>query len=272
VGVSVDDRITVIITASPRPADPDTSMLLETIASIRRYLPTVNILIGCDGVRDEQPERADPYADLVAGLAIWASTQGGVSVIHFMDHRHQTGMVTHFAGAIDTPFVLFMEQDAPLEGDISFPDILATMHGDKLNVVRFLHEVAVHDEAAHLFLERTPTKGRRYVRTVQYSSRPQVVRTSVMRQWTEMWGPKTRSMIEDFLYGWYEHGLKQYGLRDTWARGRMAIWAPGPNMKHSGHLDGRGSDPKFPIHIEVEGETPPGSPHNGDYDIGGIYS
>jgi hypothetical protein len=271
VGVTPDEQITVIITASPRPADPDLSMIQETIASIRRYLPTVNILIGCDGVRDEQPERAGPYDELLERLVQWGRNQPGVWVTRFTLHHHQTGMVSHFVDAIDTPFVLFMEQDAPLEGDIVFADVLADMNADGLNVVRFLHEPEVFDSAAYLYLERTPLPGRRYVRTVQYSSRPQVVRTSVMREWTRMWGPKTRSMIEDFLYGWYDHGRVE-NVRAAWRRGRMAIWAPGPNLKHSGHLDGRGSDPKFPIHIEVEGETPPGAPWNGDYDIGGINS
>jgi hypothetical protein len=269
--MTADQQITVIITASPRPADPDTSMLLETIASIRRYLPSAPIICGFDGVRDEQPEREGPYKELVAWFWKHADEAfgGDFNVKVFTPHVHQTGIVTSAIDEVKTPFVLFMEQDAPLEGDIVFGDVLNAMIYHRLNVVRFLHEVAVLDEATYLYLETTPPPGIPFVRTVQYSSRPQVVRTSVMRQWVKMWGPRTRSMIEDFLYGWYDHG-RAVSLLGAWQRGRMAIWAPGPNLKHSGNLDGRGTDPKYPIHIEVEGETPIGAPHNGDYDIGGI--
>ena len=51
----------MIVTTSPVPSHPSTSDIEHTIGSIREHLPTAEIVIVADGVRQEQQDRRKTY-------------------------------------------------------------------------------------------------------------------------------------------------------------------------------------------------------------------
>jgi hypothetical protein len=110
-----------------------------------------------------------------------------------------------------------------------------------LDVVRFHHESHILDDHQHLMLDETPNVlgGLLPVyRTSQWSQRPHVARVDYYTRIIDTYFPKTcNTMIEDKM-----HSVCQ---DRAWQANRLAVYAPGPNIKRSLHTDGRGDDPKF---------------------------
>ena len=76
------------------------------------------------------------------------------------------------------------------------------------------------------------------IRTNQWSRRPHVSRVDYYRRLLDDYFPTTgRTMIEDLAYSVVQ--------RYPWRYNRLALYAPGPNMKRSLNLDGREDDPKY---------------------------
>lgn len=269
-----DDEITVIMVTSPSPLHPDSSIIETTLESVVERLPAAEILLGFDGVREEQDHRANDYWEFARRMCAMTNESNTICPFVFTEHHHQSGMVLKLLDEVTTPYIMFIEGDCPLVAHIDFDAVLAEMQRHDLNHMRFLHEAQVLEEHEHLFLETRPRFGTRHLRTVQYSTRPSVIRTDWMRRMmTTYFTPRSRTMIEDVLYGPLQHGwtrpyTNRKRLLDVWSKHRAAIWAPYANIKHSTHLDGRGSDPKYPMFMSYpEGEPPEGAPvagwHNG---------
>lgn len=270
-----DDEITVIIPTSPIPSHPDTAIIEETIASIRERLPTAEILITCDDVRPEQMERHDDYYEYVRRLTLLCNHQQNICPITHMTHQHQSGMMKSVLAEVHTPHVLYVEHDCPLVGDIDFDEIIEIMARDELPSMRFFHETEMQPGSEHLFgLE----PGSRYARTVQWSQRPHLARTDWYRDiMATYFGVNSRTMIEDVMHGVVQSDLptwkpdmkpdeaKQWdrAIDKTWRRWRMAVYAPDGSWKRSAHLDGRATDPKYPMTVAYDGERPPGAPPEG---------
>jgi hypothetical protein len=167
---------------------------------------------------------------------------------------------------VRTPYVLYVEHDTPLIGEIDFGAILLEMQVNELGVMRFYHEASIHPEHAHLVGERH----NRWLETIQWSQRPHLAETAWYRNvMATCFGAEARTFIEDVLHGIIQHGssypqgIRAPEGREAWQRWRIAIWAPEGDIKRSTHLDARGDDPKYPLLVSYPGERPEGAPPEG---------
>ena len=272
-GTTPDDLITVVIPSSPTPHHPDTSMIISVVDSIRERLPLAEILITCDGVREEQMHRRDKYIEYLDRLTQWTNRRDNIVPIIYRDHMHESGMLKRMIHEIRTPYVLYIESDTYLVGDIDFQQVLNEMRDWHLNGVRFTNEAHVPPSHERLFLETKPLDGCNHLRTVQLSTRPNVWDMRWLRRMVDTYiGTDSRSMIEDLFYGPVQHGwAKPYAdqelLRSVWEKHRQAVWAVGPNIKRSEHLDGRGEDPKYANFVAYDGEVPEGGTWAGQHEM-----
>ena len=265
------DMITVIIPTSPVPSNPSLEMIQNTVQSIRIDLPGAEILITCDGVRDEQLDRADDYHVFLHRLCMWTNTQHNVWPIISPTHRHQSGMMFDALSLVRTHFVLYVEHDAPLEGVIPWADVLRTMADSDLNSMRFLHETHIPPGSELLFLDHAALPAQEdtapFVRTIQWSQRPHLARTDWYRRvMFDHFDPEARTFIEDVMHGVVQAGTYAGRKRalEAWERWRMAVYAPEGSWKRSGHYNGRAEDPKFPMYMKYpNGQRPEGAPPEG---------
>lgn len=246
----LDSQITVVIPTSPIPSHPSLAIIEETIASVRHWLPTAEILVMIDGVRDEQAHRENDYAEYQRRL-LWRMNfdYERVTPIRFYEHRHQAAMMRYTLELIDTPLVLFVEHDTPLVTDepIDMDGCADLIRRGDLNVVRFFHEAVRQPDHRHLELDDEPLIGMHqpYVRTIQWSQRPHLASTAFYRSMLDRhFSAGARTMIEDVLHGKAEEDWLRDGPM-AWNLWRIGIYAPGDNLKRSFHLDGRQGDPKF---------------------------
>ena len=264
------DLITPIIVTSPIPSHPYMDIMVETVDSVMSRLPDSDILIACDGVRDEQSDRTVDYHTYLWKLCEWTAGRHQVTPFVHREHLHQSGLLRRILPQVRTPFVLFVEHDTPLVGDIPFDDIITEMLTSNLNSMRLLHEASVLPDYEHLFLEwregAVPWR-----ETLQWSQRPHVARTNWYRQTVRTYfGEDSRTMIEDVMHGVVQHNAgvsvtytDRKRAADAWNRWRMGVYTPRGDMKRSGHTDGRAGDPKFDMLIAYDGERPDGAPAEG---------
>lgn len=274
----VDQHVTVIVPTSPIPSHPNTSMIRQTIASIRAQLPTAEILITCDGLRPEQEDRREAYDEFLSELCRWTNRQHNICPIVHTEHRHQSGMMLDVLDQIETPYVLYVEADCPLEGEIPWDDILNEMGSWNLHSMRFYHFDSISEGSEHLFALADVGWVAKFRPTVQWSQRPHLARTDWYRDIMErQFDDDARTFIEDVMHGVVQHGLPherpdesdeaayawRIRLDEVWAWWRMAVYAPEGSWKRSGHLDGRGDDPKFPMLVKYPPDARPGGPQEG---------
>lgn len=266
-----DERITVIVPTSPSPLHPSLEIIEPVIQSVRAYLPTARIIIACDGVNPNQPERIAAYHEYLYRLTQWCLPQRDVIPVVFGEWLHQSGMMKRLIGSVTTEYVAFIEGDCTLEGDIDMTAVLAEMETHDLNHMRFLHETKVLDGYRYLFLESEPRPGTSHVRTIQFSTRPAIIRTAWMREtMATYFSDQARTMIEDVMYKVWLHGYvaknherhpaEKGRAAALWQRHRGAVWASTDNLLRSRHLDNRREDPKYDMIFDYPDERPPGAP------------
>ncbi len=230
--------ITVVVTASPIASHPDTTILDETLDSLRHHLPHAAIWVLFDGVRDEQKHMREAYEQHQALAA-----RGDVVFRRFPKHLHQVGMLRQVIDDIETPLMLFMEQDTPLLTDrvIDWDLITEWVSSGKSNCVRLAHEEVVVPEHGYLFFGRE--REAPLLRTAQYSARPHVASVAKYREWLSYFTPEANSFLEDKLHSVVQENVK----RDGWWAERVHLYAPenDQGFRRSGHLDGRAGAPKY---------------------------
>lgn len=261
------DMVTVIIPTSPTPSNPDISLIVDTISSVRERLPEAEILITCDGLREEQADRATDYYEYLRRLCAWTNTQRNITPFVYPNHRHQSGMMKAILPEIRTRFLLYVEHDAPLIGEIDFYRMVEMMLEDGLSSLRFMHEARIQDGHEHLFFHDIDNHGHPWIATSQWSQRPHLARTGWYHGIMDNWfGAEARTFIEDVMHGVVQHGV--YAARKQplggWEAFHMAVYAPEGDMKRSTHTDGRGSDPKYPMIIRYDNGRPEGAPPEGE--------
>jgi hypothetical protein len=261
---TASDQITAVVVTSPSPLHPSIDMIMETIHSVRNRLPDAEILIGVDGLRPDDGRVS--YYEYARRLCAAVNPMRNVCPVVYGEHLHQSGMMSHLIGEVETKYILFMEHDTPLHGVIDFDECLMLMGHSHLDYLRFHYDDSIAPEHAPMFLETTPGK-KKFIRTIQYSARPHLVRTDTLEWWLATYFGKSKTFLEDTLHSVLAHPTEaEYNMDrlarnlSIWQRNRLAVYTPTKNFQRSYHLDGRRGADKRPTWIEYDGATPPGCP------------
>ena len=243
------NQITAVICTSPIRSHPDTTMIQETLDSIRQRLPLcTETIIMIDGIRPEQEYLRAQYEEYVYKLLHICNDYDCLTPVVFDTHMHQSGMLKAVLPMVRTPNILFVEHDTPLIGDIDFQAIVDAVNTDAVNVVRLHHETHVLPDHEHMMLDSAPVDiaGAPLLKTVQWSQRPHVAKKSFYeRILREHFSENARTMIEDVMHGKVHAPYVDRG-RGAWLDFKLWMYCPDPlDMKRSGNLDGRGEEDKY---------------------------
>jgi hypothetical protein len=231
-----DDDITVLIPSSYCQSHPNSEMLWKTISSVRRYLPTAEILIMMDGNSGHEDYLEYQRSVLNAVKYGWGSFN--ISVKVFTDGYHQSGMTRWaMANFVKTPYVLFVEHDTPLTvapgKGINFASMLDVMKYGQLDYLRFHYQTQIHPLHEHLMDGTMEYAGERVMMTHQWSQRPHLAPSDFYRRMLEdYFGADERMFIEERMHSEATRTPKSF---------RMAIYYPEGDIERSYHLDGRKS-------------------------------
>ena len=237
--------ITAVVPVSPIKSHPDPAILVQTLDSIRTCLPDAELVVTFDGVRDEQEHRRTDYEEFIR-RTLWLLDHhyGNVLPIIFDDHMHQTGMMREALDDIDTPLIIYVEQDTPLVTDepIDWHTITDFILSGQSNTVRLHHEGVIPDEHQHMIHGNDGM----FIRTSQWSQRPHVSSTAYYRRiMADYFTPAAKSFIEDRMHGVVDQAFRRDGMLG-WNQHRLHIYDPGNgNMKRSYTTDGRAGEPKY---------------------------
>ncbi|MCD6056562.1 MAG: hypothetical protein K0R44_34 [Thermomicrobiales bacterium] len=261
VGNDAPHPLTVIVPTSPIKSHPSTKIIEETVRSIRERTDA-EILITCDMPRSELSHYKERYTDYLRDLMLLAEHEWwNVTPIVMNKFCHQVEMLRRTLPHIDSKYLMYVEHDTPLVGDIDFDQVIAAMKASDLNVIRFYHEAAVHPEHEHLMTGAVHSNGWRP--TMQWSQRPHVAKVSFYEKFIlRHFETTARCMIEDAMFGIVEGAWLSQGA-DAWESWRMGLWHPaGDSIQRSTHLDGRGPDSKYEEQFKYRyrGDRPPGAP------------
>jgi len=245
-----DDRITVVVTTSPIPSHPSTTVIDETIASIRESLPTAQIVVAVDGVRPEQVYAKDRYFWYIERL-LWKCNFEWHNVVPVVldEWGHQANLTRRALDFVDTETILFVEHDTPVCGDIPWANLIEAIHTGAANAIRLHQDVEIHPDHEAILLDDQPWEvaGVPMRRSSAWWQRPHLASTEFYRRFLDDYFPTTsRTMIEDRLYS----PVHLDSLDGNWGRWKVWVYTPKGNMQRSRHLDGRQDQPKFEMRYE----------------------
>lgn len=227
-------QITVLVACSPIPSYPNTEVLDRTVESIRDRLPDSPIIFMFDGLNPKDIAKKEPYGELIQKY-LWKTNfdlSPAIPLV-FEDHKHQSGMTREALKFVETPVILFVEQDTPLHDEIPFEELAEVVNTGYANVIRFHHEAQIHPEHEYLMLDIEPIEilGQPLLRTRQWSQRPHLASTNFYRQICEQYWDEHPRFIEHVMYGLnISHEFDEF---------RTHIYAPEGTLVRSLHLDGR---------------------------------
>lgn len=248
-----DDWITAIVTTSPLERHPDTSIIEETIGSIRAQLPFAEIIVVADGVRPEQEHLRGDYDQYLRKL-LWLTNFEWPNVVPILmpEWVHQANCTRAALEFVATPQVLFVEHDTPIVGEIDWLGLVGVIEQEEAEAVRLHIDEAIHPDWDRLMLDKetvylnswgTETVPLR--RTFQWWQRPHLASTAFYRDKVmPCFSPASRTMIEDAFYSVVESNVIDNGP-EAWERYKVWVYTPAGGFKRSGHLDARGNAPKF---------------------------
>lgn len=246
--VGADDRITAVVTTSPITSHPDTSIIEQTIASIREQLPTAEIIVAFDGVRPEQQWLKALYEEYVRRI-LWKCNYEWTNVLPVImpEWGHQANTTRLALQFVETETMLFVEHDTPILGEIPWDDLIGLIEDGHLNVLRLHQDVAIHPDHEQIMLDRKPQiiNGVPIRRTKAYWQRPHLASTEFYRE-TIIGNIRedSRTMIEEPTYSAMFIDCTDH-RRTDWDRWKVAIYSPPGDIRRSGHFDGRGEEPKY---------------------------
>lgn len=247
----IDQRgLTVLVPTSPVESNPDTSIIENTIATIRAHLPATEIIITFDGVRPEQEERRANYEEYVKKV-LWMCNKvwKNVTPIVFEQHMHQVAMAREALKYVKTNKILYVEHDTPLTPDrpIDWANIALMVDSGEADLVRFHFEAFIPKEHEWLMIDKQPqiVRGVPAVRTIQWSQRPHVASTAFYRRiLNDHFTQDARTFIEDKMHSVVISAYTAEQLQG-WNKFKLWIYHPEPDIKRSYHTDGRGSESKY---------------------------
>lgn len=242
-GVENNNLISVVIPISPIPSNPDTKIIMETIQSIRHHLDCP-IYLTFDGVRKEQIDMLPSYQEYTRSI-LWQLRQyKNVYPIIFYDHLHQVGLMREVIKLIQTPLLLYVEQDTPLVIDevIEWDKINNFIMSGESNLVRLHFEGVIPKDHESLMIGK-PDKG--FLKTVQWSQRPHIASTAFYKRILETYFTENANcFIEDLIHGKLMEDWINYGMQG-WNQWRVHIYHPKGHIKRSYNLDGRAGSKKY---------------------------
>lgn len=236
--------LTVVIPVSPIASHPETSIIEETVASIRHHLPDAELLLTFDGVRPEQEARRADYEEAIRRTLWLAKGWGAVCPFVWDQHLHQVGMMRAVIDEIRTPLLLFVEQDTPLytSETIDWSACIDFILSGKGNSIRFAHES--HIPAEHAYLMHGLVDGM-FMRTSQYSARPHLASVAYYRHLLDNYfTPEANCFLEDPLHSVCSEAAKLRGEEGLREHG-LFIYHPEGSILRSRHSDGRAGEDKF---------------------------
>lgn len=240
-----ENKITVIIPCSPIKSHPSTSIIAETIENTRHHLPNAEIIVTFDGVREEQEHRRADYEEAIRQVLWKSNNDWKLYPIIFDEHIHQVGMAREIINEIDTPYILYIEQDTPLvpDYDIPFNKLVNYIENGTSNLIRFHFESQIPDEHQHLM---HGAENKELLRTSQWSQRPHLASTAYYKRvLNDYFSKDANCFIEDKMHGVLHNACKDDGL-DGWYQHRVHIYTPEKdNIKRSYNLDGRAGEAKL---------------------------
>ena len=239
------NNVTIIVVASVIPSHPDTTIIDETIASVRSHFPDNEIILQVDGLRKERLNRKDDY-DEFKNRILWKCLHQWKNVLPviFDQHSHQTNMMKETIDLVQTAAIVYVEGDAPLTPDIeiNWQKCLDLLEYEKANTIRFHFEASIPVEHEHLMFGLEDG----FMKTVQWSQRPHLSLTKYYRE-VVLPACDEKTFIEDKF-----HGVVQ---DDGWDKHKLWIYHPEGNIKRSYHLDGRAGTKKFTSDDDAWGYT-----------------
>lgn len=235
--------ITVVVTTSPIPSHPDTVIIDETIASVLHHLPDSEIVLVHDGVRPEQEHRRADY-ELYMQRVLWKADHRWRHTLPliFDDHLHQAECTKRALAHVQTPLILFVEGDTPLEPDpIDWTACIDLIQAGEADVVRYSHESEILPDHRHM----TVPGGRAgFVRTCQWSQRPHLASVAYYRRiMASHFSTGARCFIEDVMHSVCYEAYRIDGV-NGWNQHRLVYFHPEGNIRRSRHLDGRAGESK----------------------------
>jgi hypothetical protein len=239
------DNVTIIVVASVIPSHPDTTIIDETITSVRSHFPDNEIILQLDGLRKERLSRKNDY-DEFKNRVLWKCLHEWKNVLPviFDDHNHQTDMMKKTIDMVQTATILYVEGDAPITPDceIDWQKCLDMLEYEKANTIRFHFEASIPFEHNHLMLGLEDG----FMKTIQWSQRPHLSLTKYYRE-VVLPACDEKTFIEDKF-----HGVVQ---DDGWDKHKLWIYHPEGSIKRSYHLDGRAGTKKFTSDDDAWGYT-----------------
>lgn len=236
--LGIREALTVIVPTSYIPSHPDTTVIDQTIQSIR-YHTGADIILTIDGLRDEHKEMSNDYTEYISRL-LWKCNfeYENVHPILFEKHTHQAGMMRKALERVHTDLVMYVEHDTPLVTDepIEWEFLVNTLLKGEAHVIRFHFEARIPQEHEYLMLpeENKP----KLIATRQWSQRPHIARTTFYRGIMQLFSENANCFIEDYMHGKCMEG--------DWNDWKLFIYAPDEkNIKRSLNLDGRAGRPKY---------------------------
>lgn len=243
----IDDEVTVIITSSPCKRHPSIEMIKETIELVRKQLSS-KIIILLDGVKPEQEYLREAYEQYKYDLSEWCLTQSNIYMRIFGQFQHQSGMIKETIPTIETPFVLFIEHDFPIIGDIPWESIGHILRTNQVNLVRFYLEDQLIPEHRHMFVNQEPVfiDGVPLTKTSQWSQRPHIAHTQFYRQIVNQYLTGNKTYIEDDIHGKFAIDFtRSSNSQLDWEKHKLTIYTPSGNISRCKHLDGRMEEKKY---------------------------
>lgn len=244
----VVNMVTVIIPVSPIKSHPDTRILDETISTIRKHLPSAEIIVTFDGVRKENEKLRNNYDEFKRKF-LWKcyNEYENILPIFFKNHTHQVGMAREIINYIKTPLILYCEQDTPITPDveIEWGNIINDLLLGHSNMIRFHFEAHIPKEHLHMVHGMDARTSAPLMMTSQWSQRPHLTTVAFYRRiLRDHFTPQAVSFIEDNMHGIVHEAYLNDGMLG-WEQFKIHIYCPEGNIKRSYHTDGREGEPKY---------------------------
>ena len=244
-------RLTILMPTSVIPSHPSMEKIESVHASLRFHHPDADIIIMCDGVRDEQLHRTDDYEKYLYELLDACQFRAGWEHTYplvFESFQHQANMTRWTLDHVHTPLILFAEHDIQMVTDmhIDWDSVMRLAESGTVDVVKFSFEsMGIHPEHEYMALdpEIVILEGCPVRRTIQWSQRPHIARTDYYRWMIEEYFPvAARTMIEDRM-----HSVAQ----EFPEKNVLASYIPlEGSAVRCFHIDGREEDIKYEMKYE----------------------